>query len=295
MSDIWKQALQNALGVEIRSLSAVGGGDFARAYCASLSDNTQIDDKGIGVKQIFVKTHQNPPPHFFTTEAAGLAWLRDSGCVNVPKVLAVSDEPPFLAMEWINLGGERADTETLFGQELARLHSADFSCFGRPDGRTTGSQAVPNQACDSWQEFYATRRLLPLAKMAKDKKALPHRCIGKIEKLSAKLDEFGAADERACLLHGDLWAGNRVVDTDGRSWLIDPAAHGGHREFDLAMMRLFGGYGRACFDAYQEMSPLQDGWQHRVALHQLAPLIVHAIKFGGSYAASTESALSQLV
>jgi len=106
------------------------------------------------------------------------------------------------------------------------------------------------------------------------------------------LDEFGAADEPASLLHGDLWAGNRVVDVDGSSWLIDPAAHGGHREFDLAMMQLFGGYGEACFSAYNETFALQHGWQSRIALHQLAPLIVHAIKFGGSYGAATERALS---
>jgi fructosamine-3-kinase len=84
-------------------------------------------------------------------------------------------------------------------------------------------------------------------------------------------------------LHGDLWAGNRLVDERGRSWLVDPAAHGGHREFDLAMMRLFGGFGPDCFDAYAEATPLAAGWDERVALHQIAPLVVHAIKFGGGY------------
>jgi len=285
MTDTWKQSLQNELGSELTSLTSVGGGDFARAYRASLS----------GGEQIFVKTHQNPPAYFFSTEAAGLEWLRASGNVNVPKVLAVGDNPPFLAMEWVDIGSGASDTESLFGKELARLHRSEFVCFGRPDGRTTGSQAVPNLACDSWTEFYSTRRLLPLAKMAHKKNALPQSCISKLEKLADRLDEFGAADEPACLLHGDLWAGNRVVDTHGKSWLIDPAAHGGHREFDLAMMQLFGGYGRACFDAYHEIYPLQDDWKNRVALHQLAPLIVHAIKFGGSYVSATESAVSNYV
>ncbi len=95
------------------------------------------------------------------------------------------------------------------------------------------------------------------------------------------------------MLHGDLWAGNRMVDTAGQSWLIDPACFGGHREFDLAMMRLFGGYGDAVFDAYHEAFPLDDGWRERIALHQLPPLIVHAIKFGGGYAAAVDHALSQ--
>ncbi|MEQ1786557.1 MAG: fructosamine kinase family protein, partial [Acidimicrobiales bacterium] len=94
-------------------------------------------------------------------------------------------------------------------------------------------------------------------------------------------------------LHGDLWAGNRLVDRRGDSWLIDPAAHGGHREFDLSMMRLFGGFGDACFDAYTEVHPLTSGWQDRVALHQIAPLVVHAIKFGGGYVGAAESAIAR--
>jgi len=285
MVDNWKQALQNELNSELVTLLNVGGGDFASAYRASLSDG----------KQIFVKTHKNPPAHFFTTEATGLDWLRASNKVNVPKVIAVNDDPPYLAMEWVELGSDMPDTESHFGQQLAQLHMTEFTCFGRPDGRTTGSQAVPNLACDSWVEFYASRRLLPLAELAFEKKALPKGCVDKLEILAGKLQEFGAADESACLLHGDLWAGNRVVDTRGRSWLIDPAAHGGHREFDLAMMRLFGGYEKTCFDAYHENYPLQVGWEDRIALHQLAPLIVHAIKFGGSYVAATESALANYI
>ena len=94
-------------------------------------------------------------------------------------------------------------------------------------------------------------------------------------------------------MHGDLWAGNRLVDERGDSWLIDPAAHGGHREFDLAMMRLFGGFGDACFAAYAELHPLAAGWEDRVALHQIAPLVVHAIKFGGHYVGAAESAIAR--
>ena len=99
--------------------------------------------------------------------------------------------------------------------------------------------------------------------------------------------------EPASRLHGDLWAGNRLVDTAGRSWLIDPACHGGHREFDLAMMRLFGGFGDSAFTAYDEIHPLADGWPERVALHQIAPLVVHAIKFGGGYVEAAVAAIER--
>jgi fructosamine-3-kinase len=279
----WQAAAESQLNAAITDTQHVGGGDFAQAFKATLSTG----------QTVFIKTHSNPPPGFFSTEAQGLEWLRTSGQVNVPSVMAYSDTPPFLAMEWIDLGYANTTTEHEFGNALAHMHQLPFACFGRPDKKTTGSQAVPNTPCDSWAEFYASQRLLPLAKLAKDKSALPDKAIRLLEQISQQLPEFGAADEAASLLHGDLWAGNRVVDKHGHSWLIDPAAHGGHREFDLAMMRLFGGYGEECFDAYSDVFPLQPGWQSRVSLHQLAPLTVHAIKFGGHYRSATLSALEQ--
>ena len=122
----------------------------------------------------------------------------------------------------------------------------------------------------------------------------PHRHRAVQDPVADGLGEFGAADEPPARLHGDLWAGNRLVDRTGRSWLVDPAAHGGHREFDLAMMRLFGGFGTAAFDAYDAAFPLADGWENRVSLHQLAPLVVHAVKFGGSYRGATVAAVAGL-
>ncbi|MGB5759797.1 MAG: fructosamine kinase family protein, partial [Acidimicrobiales bacterium] len=108
-----------------------------------------------------------------------------------------------------------------------------------------------------------------------------------------RLDRLGVPEEPPARLHGDLWAGNRLVDGDGRSWLIDPACHGGHREFDLAMMRLFGGFDETCHRAYHDHSPLAAGWRERVALHQIAPLVVHAIKFGGGYRAAAIDAIER--
>jgi fructosamine-3-kinase len=137
--------------------------------------------------------------------------------------------------------------------------------------------------------------LLPLAKLAKDGRALPDRTITDIEQVAARLDDLVGPAEPPARLHGDLWAGNRLIGAGGVSWLIDPAAHGGHREFDLAMMRLFGGYGDSCFAAYAESAPLADGWVERVALNQLAPLVVHSIKFGGPYVPATQQALAAVL
>jgi fructosamine-3-kinase len=154
---------------------------------------------------------------------------------------------------------------------------------------------LPNEPCATWAAFYAQNRLLPLARLARDGDVLPASATSAMERLAGRLDGFGAAGEPPARLHGDLWAGNRIVDREGRSWLIDPAAHGGHREFDLAMMRLFGGFGTGCFAAYEEVHPLADDWEERVALHQIAPLVVHAIKFGGGYVAASIGAITRYV
>ena len=293
----WKTAAEAALSNTLTALTPLGGGDFAAAYRATLGTgqgngqgNSQGSGQGNGQnngqgngQHVFIKTHANPPPHFFSTEAAGLQWLRDTGTVSVPKVLAFNDAPPFLVMEWVSVGSSKPTTEPALGRAMAALHQTPMSSFGRTDQRTTGSLAVPNTPCDSWVEFYATQRLLPLAQKAFDRQVLPAAVINRLESLAHNLAALNVPDEPPSLLHGDLWAGNRLIDTAGQSWLIDPAAHAGHREFDLGMMQLFGGFERACFHAYDECYPLAPGWQDRVELHQLAPLIVHAIKFGGHY------------
>ncbi|MFT3854020.1 MAG: fructosamine kinase family protein [Ilumatobacteraceae bacterium] len=277
-------AVATVLGSPVTAMAVVRGGDVAAAYRVSLADG----------RQVFAKTHPSAPAGFFTTEATGLTWLRAAGAVPVPDVLAVADEPvPMLVLEWIDVGGgRRADaSEAVFGRALAALHDAGAPSFGREDQRTTGSRALPNEPQPTWAEFYAVDRLLPLARLARDGRALSPAAIAALERLAGSLERFddGAPPAR---LHGDLWAGNRLIARDGTSWLIDPAAHGGHREFDLAMMRLFGGFGPSCFAAYAEVHPLGAGWADRVELHQIAPLVVHAIKFGGGYVAAAERAIA---
>lgn len=289
----WQTAAESQLGVDIITLERLGGGDFAESFAARLADG----------QRVFVKTHKNPPPNFFSTEAAGLRWLRETDTVAIPDVLAVSDDPPILALQWIDQSqsaahsptesGTSQQTEVELGRALAALHQSSWMQFGRPDGRTTGSQAVPNNKCDSWQSFYASQRLIPLAKLAHDRQALPASTIAQLESLAVRLSTLGVPAEPPSLLHGDLWAGNRLVDASGQSWLIDPATHGGHREFDIAMMQLFGGYSDTCFAAYHEAYPLAQGWEERIALHQLAPLVVHAIKFSGPYPQAVAAALRQ--
>jgi fructosamine-3-kinase len=282
-------AVGEALGSAVTGSEVVRGGDVARAFRLDLADG----------RRVFAKTHPDPPPGFFTTEAAGLDWLRGPGAVSVPEVLAVSDgrgdRPPYLVLEWIEVGRGTPGADAELGRALAALHDASAPVFGRSDRRTTGSRGLPNEPCATWPEFYATQRLAPLARLATDLGALPAAAIRGLHRLAdpAQLATFEGSDEPAARLHGDLWAGNRLDGRDGRTWLVDPAAHGGHREFDLAMMRLFGGFDDSCFAAYGAAHPLAPGWQDRVALHQIAPLVVHAVKFGGSYVSAAQAAITR--
>ena len=291
-----RDAIAQAVGAGVVDARPVAGGDVARSYRVTLDDG----------RIVFAKTHTDPPAGFFVTEANGLQWLREAGHVAVPDVLAVQDgsgpdtEGPtaLLVLEWIDEDRHATITdvsEAQFGRSLALLHCAGAPAFGREDRRPTGSRSLPNDPVATWPEFYADRRLRPLVRMARDAGAVDQRVLEGVETIADRLDSFDAADEAPARLHGDLWAGNRIVDHTGRHWLIDPAAHGGHREFDLAMMRLFGGFGPAAFQAYDDEHPLADGWRQRVPMHQLAPLLVHAVKFGGHYRAAVADAVAAVL
>lgn len=283
MRDV-RTILSGLLDADVMALRPLGGGDVADSYQAVLGNGDRV----------FAKTKRGAPPGFFITEAAGLAWLREAAAVPIPEVLAVSDEPAVLVLEWIEPGSRHQSTEADFGRSLAALHAAGGPCFGREDRRSTGSRGLPNEPAGSWAEFYADNRLRPLARLATDARALPAAAIRRLEEVADHLTDLVGPTEPPARLHGDLWGGNRVIGSGGVSWLIDPAAFGGHREFDLAMMRLFGGFGEDCYAAYAEAAPLAADWESRIPLHQLAPLVVHSIKFGSSYVAATERAL-QLV
>ena len=205
------------------------------------------------------------------------AGVRAASAVRVPAVLAVGDgdeEVPAAPGDRVDRAGRAPDHRRRGLRTQARQPPPGGApAYGREDRRPTGSRRLPNDPSATWPEFFATQRLLPLADLASEAHALDPADIDRLRRLAGRLDEFEGADEPPAGL-GDLWGGNRLVDNRGESWLVDPAAHGGHREFDLATMRLFGGFSAACFAAYRDVFPLAPGWRERVELHQISTLVV---------------------
>jgi fructosamine-3-kinase len=257
----------------------VGGGDINEAFRVVLADG----------REAFVKTRPDAAPGEYAAEAAGLRWLAEPGALRTPRVLEVDDR--YLALEWIERG--RLDTSGVqeLGSGLAATHMAGAESFGATGDLNSagfGSLRLSNDSTEDWPTFYAERRLRPLARIARERSALSSTGIEAVERVCDRSAGLTGPHEPPARLHGDLWSRNVMADADGRPWLIDPSAYGGHREVDLAMLRLFGAPSERVFDAYEERAPLAEGWQQRVELYQLLPLLVHALLFGGSYRGEAE-------
>ena len=279
------EAAARALGRPLAGARRVAGGDINDAWMVELDDGTRA----------FVKARARARPGEYATEAAGLRWLGEvEGGIAVPEVLAVHDG--FLALGWIDEGRLDAGGEEELGRGLACVHAAGAPAFGAPPpgapygGLRLGAVELPAATGADWPSFYAEHRLAPLVRAAADRGALPAGGAGAIDAVIARLPDLAGPPEPPARLHGDLWSGNVLAGRDGRPWLIDPAAYGGHREVDLAMLRLFGAPSPRMLAAYEELHPLAAGQMQRVPLWQLLPLLVHAVLFGGGYGASAVTA-----
>ncbi|HEX2774210.1 MAG TPA: fructosamine kinase family protein [Micromonosporaceae bacterium] len=269
----------------------VSGGDICSASRLTLDDGSSVFAKS------WPEHASTPVPEgFFAAETAGLRWLREAGGAPVPEVIA--DLTDLLALEWVDGGPATAEAAARFGRELAATHRAGADTFGAPWPGFIGALPQDNTPDDQpWPVWFAERRLLPYLRRSADRGALCAADVTQVERVIDRIDGYGGI-ERPARIHGDLWPGNLLWAADGRVWLVDPAAHGGHRETDLAQLALFGGAPHlpTILSAYQETWPLADGWQARVPLHQLHLLLVHTAMFGGAYReavrASAQSALS---
>jgi fructosamine-3-kinase len=236
----------------------------------------------------FTKRRPDAPPGFFAVEAAGLGWLSVPGGAPVAEVLDVAEES--ITLRSVATAAPSAAAARTFGQQLACTHDAGAAAFGiGPDGWTgdgfIGDAPLTLHPHRTWGEFYAAERVVPYARIAHRAGALSSAGLRLIEALAERL-RAGEFDDPAppARIHGDLWAGN-VLFTATCAILIDPAAHGGHRITDLAMLALFGlPHLSQVYDAYAEHSThLSPNWPELIGLHQLHPLLVHAVLFGASY------------
>jgi fructosamine-3-kinase len=281
------RALAEALRTDVTDLARAAGGDLNDAYVATLA----------GGRRVFVKTSPDVLPGTYRAEAEDLRWLAEPAALGVPDVRAVVDPEDaaasgsrLLALELVETGRLDAGGEAELGRGLAAVHAAGAATFGRAHPIRFGALVIPNDPLDDWAAFYVQRRLVPVARVARDRGGLDERGARAIARVCERIDEIAGPPEPPARLHGDLWAGNILADAGGRPYLIDPAAYGGHREVDLAMLRMFGSPSARCFDAYADAHPLADGHEDRVGLWQLFPLLVHAALFGGGYGASATRA-----
>ena len=285
-----KLRIEAALGSKIVKSSSVSGGDINEATRIELSDG----------RRAFVKTNLNAPRGMFPAEARGLGWLREAQAIRLPQVYAVcrddaTGQAAYLVLEWIEPGHAAADFDERLGQGLAQLHQTQAPSFGFDSDNFIGSLPQDNQREACWTEFFWKRRLEPQVKRAVESRRLDTSTRHAFERLALRLPELFPVIEPPARLHGDLWGGNLHIDSGGQPCLIDPAVYGGHREMDLGMMQLFGGFSARTLAAYAECYPLAEGFEQRVALTQLYPLLVHVNLFGGGYAASVKKAVQRYI
>lgn len=287
MRDDLRSALEQVLDARVVSTRQVGGGDINDAFAVRLD----------GGREVFVKTHARADPRMFDCEARGLAWLADAAALRVPEVIAVSDPatrgPAFLVLELLTPGPRGGDYEVRLGRGLAGVHRAGAESFGLSYDNFIADLPQDNTPGDSWPAFYVTRRLEPQVRRAIDSGHAAQAWVGRFERLFARMPEIAGPLEPPARLHGDLWSGNLHVDERGEPVLIDPAVYGGHREVDLAMLRLFGSPGPDFWHAYDEVYPRECDESERVGLYQLYPLLVHVNLFGGSYVAAVDATLNR--
>lgn len=268
-------AVAAALGTEVVRVEPVAGGCISEAGRVDLADG----------RSVFAKAAHGLPPGLLDVEAEGLQWLAEVPDVAVPRVVAATADA--LVLEWIKPGPPTATTGEQLGRQLARLHAAGAPAFGwYRDGFIGREPQANTPTTEDWPSFWVDRRIDRLSRRAVDRGTLDPAALPLVDRLRDRLPELAGPPESPARVHGDLWSGNVHVGAGGRPWLVDPAAYGGHREVDLAMLHLFGRPSPSVVPAYDEAFPLADGWRDRLALWQLEPLLTHTVMFGGSYGAS---------
>jgi len=284
----WKTSVEQILSenfnqpVKIINTGSLSGGSINDAYKVSTNAG-----------QFFVKKNSaSLYPQMFEKEARGLKILASAGAIDVPEVIASGEtnNTAFLILGFIESATKRVDFWVHFAKGLASLHRNTAGYFGLDHDNYIGSLPQSNTKHDNWMSFFREERLEKQVKMARDNGRIGTGLVQTFGRFYTKLPEI-FPDEQPALIHGDLWGGNFMVNEQGEAVIIDPAVYYGHREMDLGMSQLFGGFDPGFYEAYQRYYPLEKGWQQRMDYCNLYTLMVHVNLFGGGYAASVQTIL----
>jgi len=268
--------LEKKLQQKITGTTPLSGGCISNAYKLKL----------INTQELFLKHNPSVSDKMFIAEAHGLQELNKSGAIRVPEVIMYDDD--FILLELIQQGNKNKKFFSEFGRNFALMHKRTSENYGFYEDNFIGSNYQKNipvgSEKENWTQFYFNKRILFQLKLAEKLGYATSELKKGIGKLEEKIEEIiGTSNEKPSLLHGDLWGGNYMVDENGNACLIDPAVYYGHREADLGMTKLFGGFSSEFYEAYNETYPLQDGYEYRENIYKLYHVLNHLNLFGGGY------------
>lgn len=282
LTEVLTNKIEAQLGQNIVDVTPVSGGDINDARLLRMQSG----------QSFFVKINSGEQAFpMFRAEAKGLEILRSAvpNQISIPEFIACdhTGDSAFLLLEYIPTGTPLTGFWATFGKSLAQMHQKSREQFGLDHANFIGRLPQTNDPQDAWPAFYTHQRLMPQGKMAYEQNLLDLKDMQHLERLCKQLGDLYPTEPPA-LVHGDLWNGNYLVRDNGRAVLIDPAVAYCHREMDLAMTKLFGGFPQEFYSAYQETYPLEAGWEDRLPLGQLYYLLVHLNMFGTSYLPSVK-------
>ena len=281
-----KEKCRELLGTPLLSVQYIGSGDINQARLLETAEG-----------KFFLKFNTKSEAFdMFQKEAHGLEVLRKPNVISIPEVLGIgeSKDAAFLILEYIQSGHRIGNFWLDFGRKLADLHRITQPKFGLNYSNYIGSLVQQNNPHSNWTEFYISERLMPQMKLARDMNRLKITDNQSFELLFKKLPDL-LPEEKPSLIHGDLWSGNFMANTNQQPVLIDPAVYFGNREMDIAMTKLFGGFDSDFYASYMESFPLKPGYSRRIKLYQLYYLMVHVNLFAGGYINSVRRILKDYI
>jgi Fructosamine-3-kinase len=280
--------IENLRGSAVKKTESLSGGCISNAYKVTFEDNLSF----------LIKINEHSPVDMFIKEAHGLQELRKASAIKVPEVLLFDAE--FILLEFINNASKQKYFFEEFGRKFALLHKYNADEFGFYEDNYIGSTPQINindvKTKKNWTSFYLNNRLLYQFKLAEKNGYADSRLRDAFMKTEGKIESIlEGSDAKPSLLHGDLWSGNFMTDEKGDACLIDPAVYYGHREADLAMTKLFGGFSQSFYDSYNDTFPLSEGWKYRENIYMLYHVLNHLNLFGSGYYAHALSLMKYYI